>query len=183
MQDYYRDNGLLGDDTVEVRAEAALRQLKGVHDDWTADEYTDGDNVEAGPSFVAQFLATLKGEGGETESAVLAGNFDDKRSGQSPRQVLGRMLSLVRGAVPGIALITVITNLGKMAMRPLTLVDGEVVSQGRVPKYLVVPFCCLVMPSSTGKSNIIRIVEEVLCLKWKRIPLHSVAITKEDIVC
>lgn len=97
-KDYYGENGLLGDSAVDARAEAALRQMKGVHDDWMTDEVTDGDNVEAGPSIVkfCRFEGEKKGKRRARCWLAALTTSETVDRGRLLRQVIGHMLGLKR---------------------------------------------------------------------------------------
>lgn len=132
-----------------------------VGEGWMVGEGDDGKAAKG--TVVAQFLAALPGEPGESREDVLEGKFDWEQPGKSPRQVAGRILGELRGGIPGCVVLALLIFLGKMTMGSNVAV-GHDMDEGLKRTVKSMPTLLLTMPSGTGKSNACNLVQSVLYL-------------------
>lgn len=81
--------------------------------------------VESCKTGVPKFLAALEGEPGQSVAEVRAGEIDKDRDGNSSRLKLGRILSALREAIPGVIGIGLGANLGWKAIGQTRTIGSE----------------------------------------------------------
>jgi hypothetical protein len=111
---------------------------------------------------VHQVLMCLVGEEWETDLFAEAGEFNPIAAGSSPRQRMVRFLYALRGGAPGFSVLMLLVVVASVSMYPLT-VFSVYLDEGR-RSFVNPPLSAFVLPSDSGKSLLVIVLEGSFCL-------------------
>jgi hypothetical protein len=111
---------------------------------------------------VHQVQMCLVGEEWETDLCAEAGEFNPIAAGSSPRQRMISYLYAFLGGAPGFSVLMLLVAVASVAMYLLT-VFSVYQDEGR-QKFAIHPSFAFVLPSDTGKSLLVRVMEGAFCL-------------------